>query len=322
MSACDGIGRRPATRKTADGLTPVTPRHVHKNHAEEVYLTHWRSTGRDRFFIRARRPGAHDFYRVGKVFDPLLLCETVRQTFPLLCHDVYDVPLGHQLIWERFGYRVADAAYAGMDRGRELTLDVRCFDVVRRGTRAAALSLHAQVYWGGVPVATADTRFTVQAPAVYRRLRGEHADAGRAMARAVPVPDPDLRTRAGRDLVRDLVLAPRGADGRQLRVDTTHPLYFDHPVDHVPGMVLLEAVHQSVDGADVTALDCTFHRYVELDSHCTITAGPPGAEHDGHGEPGERHSRITAVQGGEVRFTAAVTSRACAVREAAGSGAR
>ncbi|MFL4908746.1 ScbA/BarX family gamma-butyrolactone biosynthesis protein [Streptomyces sp. MMS24-I2-30] len=312
MSARNEIDDRPAAQDVTDDLTPVVPWQVHKDHAEEVYLTDWRPAGRDRFRIRARRPDDHAFYRLGADLDPLLLCETVRQTFPLLCHTAYGVPLGHQLIWERFGYRMADAALAGVDRGRDLTLDVRCFDIDHRGTRPAALSLHARVCWGGEPVATAETRFTVQSPAVYRRLRGGSADAGSAMARAVPVPAPDPRTRSGRNRARDLVLAARGADGRQLRVDTAHPLYFDHPVDHVPGMVLLEAAHQAVGGTDVTALDCIFHRYVELDRPCTITTVPPGEE------DGERRTRIAAVQDGEVRFTATVAARAGAVPEAAG----
>jgi hypothetical protein len=316
MSACNGIDHRRTTSGGATDLTPVAPWHVHKRHAEEVYLTHWRRTGHDAFHIRARRPGAHAFYRVGRAFDPLLLCETVRQTFPLLCHAAYDVPRGHQLIWEHFGYRVDDAAYADVDRGPDVTMDVHCFDISYRGTRPAALSLRAEVRWGDVPVATAETRFTVRSAAVYQRLRGAYAETGAAMARAVPVPAPDPYALAGRARPQDLVLAPPGDDGRQLRVDTTHPVYFDHPVDHVPGMILLEAVHQAVGGADVSALDCAFHRYVELDAPCTIIA----ASTEGNRE--EQRTRITAAQGDTIRFSADVTSRAVLVREATGRAAR
>ncbi|MHC5908639.1 AfsA-related hotdog domain-containing protein, partial [Streptomyces sp. S6] len=44
------------------------------------------------------------------------------------------------------------------------------------------------------------------------------------------------------------VLVARGDDGtvRVAPADPHHPLFFDHPSDHVPGMVLLEAARQAV----------------------------------------------------------------------------
>lgn len=297
----------------ADGTASVEPWQVHKLRSDEVYLTRWRRTAPDAFHIRARRPLLHPFYRGTPDLDPLLLCETVRQTFPLLCHAAYGVPLGHQLIWERLRYDIDAAAYAGVDRGPELELDVRCFDLSYRGKYPAALSLWALVTWGGLPVATADTRFTVQSRAVYQRLRGAYADTEAALAKALPAPAPCAGT--GRRRASDVLLTSPADGGRRLRVDPSHPIYFDHPVDHVPGMLLLEAAHQAVGGA-VSTLDCTFHRYVELDAPCTIVTTPldagPDADPDGDtdarpagtGSGAPRRTRITAVQDGRRRFTA------------------
>ncbi|MEU1287656.1 ScbA/BarX family gamma-butyrolactone biosynthesis protein [Kitasatospora sp. NPDC005856] len=293
------------TADFSDDTAPVEPWQVHKLRPDEVYLTRWRRTGPDAFHIRARRPLRHPLYRVAPDFDPLLLCETVRQTFPLLCHAAYDVPLGHQLIWERIRYDIDDAAYAGADRGPELELHVRCFDLSYRGKHPAALSLWALVTWGGLPVATADTRFTVQSRAVYQRLRGAYADTESAVAKASPAPAPAPCAGTGRHRARDVLLTSPADDGRRLRVDPTHPIYFDHPVDHVPGMLLLEAAHQAVGGA-VSTLDCTFHRYVELDAPCTIVTTPlaPDARPADSGSGVVGRTRVTAVQDGRRHFTA------------------
>lgn len=83
----------------------------------------------------------------------------------------------------------------------------------------------------------------------------------------------------GRLSPTDVVLSPTGEPDRwQLRMDTRHPVLFDHQVDHVPGMVLLEAARQAatavLGGPSIlpVGLDCEFHKYAELDLPCLIDA--------------------------------------------------
>lgn len=306
---------RASTREHADHTRPdgVPQQLVHKTDSGEVYLRKWHRTGPDAFRITARWPERHAFYRTERPCDPLLLCETIRQTFPLLSHAAYEVPMGFQLIWERFAYRIEADAHARPDHGLgpDVVLDAECYDITYRGTRPAALSMRLRISRDGVLVATADTRFAVQAQNAYRRLRGLAVDPARAMAEAPPDAVPVDHRLTGRTRPDDVVLAP-AADGTdmswRLRVDTTHPTLFDHAVDHVPGMLLLEAAHQTArdtagDGpADILGLDCEFYRYVELGSACTVsaTATAPGTAPT-------RQSRVTAEQDGQVRFSATVT---------------
>ncbi|WP_142212826.1 AfsA-related hotdog domain-containing protein [Streptomyces sp. SLBN-118] len=59
--------------------------------------------------------------------------------------------------------------------------------------------------------------------------------------RLLLLPPPACLTPFGRDRFEDVVLAATDRPDRwQLRVDTTHPILFDHLVDHAPGMLLLE----------------------------------------------------------------------------------
>lgn len=61
-----------------------------------------------------------------------------------------------------------------------------------------------------------------------------------------------------------------------MRIDDTHPVLFDHPCDHIPGMLLLEALRQAacarlgVPEAHLVSLGATFHRFAELDERATI----------------------------------------------------
>ncbi|WP_369196628.1 ScbA/BarX family gamma-butyrolactone biosynthesis protein [Streptomyces djakartensis] len=256
----------------------ISPSFTHKTNESEVLLRSWRRTAPDSFTVTAVWPAAHPFYgnRLG-LHDPLLLCETVRQTLPLLSHGAYQVPFGHQLLWKDFDWALDPAAaYADGDPA-ELELHITCDEVTYRRERAAGISLRAEVERGGRRLATARSRFTIQDRTVYNRLRGAYADAAGATARAVPLPPPAGLTAFGRDRFEDVVLAATDLPDRwQLRVDTTHPFFFDHVVDHAPGMLLLEAARQAAlatahpRSAVVTGMDSEFVKYAEMDAPCRL----------------------------------------------------
>ncbi|WP_327678597.1 ScbA/BarX family gamma-butyrolactone biosynthesis protein [Kitasatospora sp. NBC_00458] len=276
------------------GPTAVPKEHVHKRAADEVLLTGWERIAEDSYRISARWPRDHRTYGARNGYhDPMLLVETVRQTFPLLSHVAFEVPMGHHLIWDHFSYALIPAglragardavpAQRGGDRsaGRghdEVQVDAVCQDLVRRGNRVVALTLAYVVTRDGEPIATAQTRFTVQAPAIYRRLRAGRGDAREMMARAVPLAPPIPVARAGRALPREVALSATDRARRwQLRVDTNHPVHFDHPVDHAPGSLLLDAARQAAQALShpapvvAVAMECDFTRYVELDEPCTV----------------------------------------------------
>ncbi|MFD7028474.1 ScbA/BarX family gamma-butyrolactone biosynthesis protein [Streptomyces sp. NPDC059917] len=291
-------------------VTTTVPReYVHKAALAEVLLTGWHRDAQDSFTITAQWPRAHSFYRSQNgLHDPLLFAETVRQIFPLLSHAAYTVPFGHHLIWEYFRYAIAPGAAALQARLRpaEVTLYVNCHDVVQRRGKLGALSLHVEARRDGVWLGSAQTRFSSHAPAIYRRLRADYADVDTALAAAVPVPLPVSPKLVGHELRENVVLAATTSPHRwQLRVDTDHPVLFDHPVDHVPGALMLEAARQAahvVAGparAMAAAMDTKFTRFAELDAPCWVEAEP---------EQGTGRVRVAIHQEGQELFTARVST--------------
>ncbi|MEV7203438.1 ScbA/BarX family gamma-butyrolactone biosynthesis protein [Streptomyces griseoluteus] len=251
---------------------------THKTNPDETLLRSWRRTGTDTFTVTAAWPAAHRFYvsRLG-LYDPLLLSETVRQTLPLLSHGAYRVPFGHQLLWKDFSWTLDPAAALADGDPAELELHIHCHEVTYRRERASAISATVEVERAGRHLATAHSRFTIQDRTVYNRLRGAYADATAATARAVPLPPPAGLSPFGRDRFEDVVLAATDRpDHWQLRVDTTHPVLFDHLVDHAPGMLLLEAARQAALATAhphpmaVTGMDSDFVRYAEMDAPCLL----------------------------------------------------
>ncbi|MFD4951882.1 MULTISPECIES: ScbA/BarX family gamma-butyrolactone biosynthesis protein [unclassified Streptomyces] len=256
--------------------TAIPRSYTHKRDASEVLLSNWCRRGADSYAVEAGWPEQHVFYetRLG-MHDPMLLCETVRQTLPLLSHGAYEVPLGHQLLWQDFAWEL-DADALRSDGGAVgIDLRITCTDVKRRKARASALALRLELVRDSTVLAVARTRFTIQDRTVYERLRGRYADI--PGLQAVPLPSPASPERVGRSSFEDVVLSPTDSSTRwQLRVDRAHPILFDHPVDHAPGMLLLEAARQAAqamvhpDAAVVVGMSVVFARYAEFDTTCWI----------------------------------------------------
>ncbi|GAA0475044.1 ScbA/BarX family gamma-butyrolactone biosynthesis protein [Streptomyces olivaceiscleroticus] len=292
-------------------LTTTVPReYVHRSAVTEVFLTDWHGSGPNAWTVTAQWPRAHSFYGPARgMHDPVMLAETARQAAILLSHVGHDVPLGHPAIWGRLRYSVTPAALALHSAPADLELHITDHDIVRRGSRLATMRQVYSVLRDGQELGTVDGTLSCHTPAVYRRLRGAYADLEQALARTIPLPEAIDPALVGRDRTADVVLSPATGKNRwQLRIDTTHPVLFDHPVDHAPGMLMIEAARQVAYAAAgdtpslAVAMDCSFVRYAELDAPCWIRAEAAGRD-----EAGLPRIAVTAEQHGCAVFTATVT---------------
>jgi len=272
---------------------PVPRRFVHRQAVSEVLLTGFAADGEDRFLVAAQLPRGHSFYRShGGRHDPILLAETIRQTGLMIGHAGYGVPFGHAFIMDRLSYRIDAEGLRCGSAPAELVLAVTCHDVRRRGSRPASLSFTVELHRGLERIGTGTGSLTCLSPAVYARIRGlggYHAPSpdgpaaldGAASPAALPTA---VRPESvGRTSVEDVVLAelPGGPEGSWLlRADQSHPVLFDHPVDHLPGMVLVEAMRQALYArtgpVGPTELDVSFHAYAALDVPTVVRVLPAG----------------------------------------------
>ncbi|MFD7132336.1 ScbA/BarX family gamma-butyrolactone biosynthesis protein [Streptomyces sp. NPDC059894] len=285
---------RPRQLADVPALTATVPRQlVHRAAVAETLLTGWRRTGADRFSVTAQWPRAHGLHVSSdwSAYDPLLVVETIRQSGTLITHAEYGVPLDHQFVLQEFEVGTVAAQLAVGALPAEPQVDVVFTDVQYRGRRPSSVRYTAHVLREGERVATADVAFICVGGPVYRRLRGGRTPD---TVTAVPVPAGLTAAVVGRALPSDVVLAATGRPDRwQLRVDTAHPVFFDHPLDHVPGMLLLEGARQAArlrtgPARAPVAYHAHFHRYAELDEPVWIEAmGARGADVQVLGVQGE-----------------------------------
>lgn len=282
---------------------PVPRKYVHRAAVAEVLITGFAAdTVPDNFLLAAQWPRGHSFYRPACGFhDPLLFAETIRQTALMTCHAGYGAPFGTVTIMRDVNYRIDAKALVRGDTPTNLIIMLRCADVVRR--RGGALVGYrgtVELRCGTVTVGTGSGEIQCVSAAVYQRMRPAVLPAQRgAAAPSAPVLAPPVAPAlVGKQSAEDVVLTPGDGEHRWwLRCDTGHPVLFDHPVDHVPGMVLIEAMRQAVQCAAyprrvmLTSLTSHFERFVEL--------GQP-AEVRAFVEPGGHGVRVEIAQNGSV----------------------
>jgi len=293
-------------------LTTTVPRElVHRAAVAEVVLTGWRRLGEARFAMTAQWPRGHSFFTPvnGTHHDPLIAAETIRQAGALLAHAEFGVPMTHRFLLEELAFTVRPEEIRVGERPAALDLDVTCSQIRRRGRRLAGMRVEASVLREGRLAARGRFSFSTISAGGYRRLRPQHVlDAAYRPLPPAPAAAPAA---VGRLCPADVVLSPAdGPDSWHLRADTGHPALFDHPADHAPGMLLLEAARQAataaLDRAPVLplALDCAFLGHVELDRPCLIeTRLLPGAAPDS-----PQTVLVTGRQEDRPAFTSALTA--------------
>ncbi|RMI40625.1 ScbA/BarX family gamma-butyrolactone biosynthesis protein [Streptomyces triticirhizae] len=282
---------------------------VHRAAVSEVLLTGIREGGTDTFLVGAQWPRGHSYYgSVGNRWhDPMLLAETIRQAVLLISHQKMGIPLDYHFLSHATSYEVDPSEVLMADRPADVLLVATLTGIRRRGTTVAGFEVNVECHRDGRLLGQGHMSMTCVPETTYRRLRGARADA-RAARPAAPVVPPES---VGRNDESDVVLTLNPRDGAwALVADPDHPVLFDHPVDHVPGMVVLEGARQAAlatlnnTWGVATGCSVTFERFVEFDAPCLVTVGEVAA-----GPDGEQVVPVDFAQGGSTAASASVAVR-------------
>ncbi|WP_405792593.1 AfsA-related hotdog domain-containing protein [Streptomyces sp. NBC_01506] len=298
----------------------------------------------ERFAAAALLPSGHPHYGgltgpAGNRPDPMLLLECCRQAETYAAHALFGVEQGVGFILRGLSVRTfpdahggqgpaADAPSAtastalserGVGAGPASRLVMAC-QVREPGQRRGAVSSLDYTFdvWAGAGrIARIVLRVGYAAPRVYAALRARRRGGPPPTSRTAPPPvagtpvEPSLagRLRATDCVLLDLATGPAAEVTAALRVPVENVSYFDHPHDHVPGMVLVEAARQLATAAvgvwdaapgrpaGMTAVEAEFSQYAELDAPTVLSAVP----HDDHGAPSRSRGIEVVLRQGTTR---------------------
>ncbi|MET4924391.1 ScbA/BarX family gamma-butyrolactone biosynthesis protein [Streptomyces sp. PSRA5] len=221
---------------------------VHRTSAAEVLLTDVRPGGqRNVFDAAASWPRSHPtFPRDGaELHSPLIVVETMRQLGIYLPLRHYAVPPEFRLLITDLFFRIDPDAEP---RATANSTDVSCRAAVTDirtgpGGTVTGLRMQVSIRVGARVFARVGGGARFVSPERYAAIRGPRATAPPAIATS-SCDRPEIG-RIGVADARDVMIAVDGGAVRLQPADLRHPFFFDHPSDHVPGMVLLEAARQA-----------------------------------------------------------------------------
>lgn len=239
-------------------VMPVPDHATHKVSPAERLLPSFRRYG-ERVVFDARVPRDHPYYSEAGFGSALLQAELLRQSTIAFTHLVHSVPEGWAFVMRRMRlerYRHLEDA--------ELAVSVTATAVDARPRHIRALSSEVLFEQNGRLVGRGWGELRVTNPGVYARLRGNAA-----------LPSPALRHAAHAKGI-SLSHVQGGSNEWRLEYDVSNDFYFDHPMDHVPGMLLFSAACMAAasrGGGEVAAFDGRFSRYVEFTESLRLSLG-------------------------------------------------
>ena len=325
--ALDGLEAGRVTPAALD-MTPraTVPRFlVHKLAVHEVLLTEHRRLGETSFALSAQVPVMHGFYSDGRTdyHDLMLLTELLRQSGILLAHEYHGIEFGNMFVFRGLGFGVHDVGATRIDGGaKDALMLVEISDKKEYKGALGGYVVTARIFLDGIEAASGWAGVNFMAPDAYRGFRdkvrsGRDLESGANDATVLPG-DPRL---CGKHDPRNAVLSELRPDGdwdreASVLVDLGHRCLFDHALDHIPGMLLLEAAKQMAVAtvADTTgeppellaplSVDGTFKTFAELELPLACRARVvPGGDptHDGREVEIELFQPDMPVSGGLVR---------------------
>jgi hypothetical protein len=229
----------------------------------------------------------------------LFYTEAGRQASLAISHAFLDVSTEDVFIFEGSDAELADGAWKAARRPASdaVLIEIGITDVTRRRNGAVARVVAEHAMWIDAHLVFRGTgAWTIHPAALFQRLRkssaartGPAAPDGPPGGTAAPTPA-RIPHASGANVV---ISSPQyreatGEFASSLIVDDTHPYFFDHPCDHVPGMLLLEACTQlakatlagasgAAERAAVSSYRITFAQFVECGVPTLLSARADGA---------------------------------------------
>jgi hypothetical protein len=229
---------------------------VHRAAVSEVFLTGAIRSSDRHFHCLAQLPRTHSYFsehtHSAAHYDMLLLLEVFRQASIYISHAFLDVSAEDKFIYlDSVTSLVQRSLLVVGDRPASAVIDVTVVDeYVRHGVRAG-VTLDMELSIDGEVVARHERMSIRWMPGTsWKKMRakgiaGVPVDADESIQR----PAPQSPRLVGRQWLNNVVIGRNltespGELSASLIVDRNNPAIFDHPLDHIPGMLLLEGFRQ------------------------------------------------------------------------------
>ncbi|MCW8375473.1 ScbA/BarX family gamma-butyrolactone biosynthesis protein [Streptomyces justiciae] len=265
---------------------------VHRTSVAEVFVTDSAAIGEETFLVAAQLPRGHLIGENAPMYDYTLLIEVVRQAGVLVAHEHLDVELGSAFIFRSLNLRTVGLTQLRIGATPAHVLVTMTVHPRRnKAGRIQGFTFSGNVALDGQVAMSGNGALLIVSQRAYRTLRAKRRTAATDLA--LPRFTPAAPSAVGRSEARNVVItapvvASEARVSAQLVLDASHPHMFDHPLDHVPGHLQMEAARQLAIAAvaqlhglsprtlTISAIETEFTDYAELDQVTELRATVQG----------------------------------------------
>ncbi|KZF06151.1 hypothetical protein A2J03_25300 [Rhodococcus sp. EPR-157] len=257
----------------------TVPRHlVHRHAVAEVFVTDYRFEPEAAYEVGIQLPPAHRIFDTSSGHhDPLSVAEAFRQAVVLLCHTRYHIPSHHSLLMETFSLNML-GSHGIPTTSAPLAFDLTVNKLSYRDDAVSGVDVSGTLSDGSKDIARCNAVARGVSPDGYRRIRRGRENQYPSR-RTTPPGSVTVRPgRVGRLSEPDVLISAN--DARRVMFcdpDPQNSALLDHPVDHIPGMVVFEAARQAVryrsgnPAAQIHTLSAVFPQFTEWETPCEIS---------------------------------------------------
>ncbi|WP_179276192.1 ScbA/BarX family gamma-butyrolactone biosynthesis protein [Rhodococcus sp. 06-235-1A] len=282
---------------------------VHRQHVGEVFLTDYRLSDSAADQIAVQLPASHRIFRpTNKRHDPLVVAESFRQAVIMLCHTKFAVMPHFKFMMEQFEFELVGELKI-RSAPMPLVLDMTTNQVDTRDGTVSRVDIAGVLREGPRILAHCNAIARCVTPESYSRIRSGRdtyvADLRARPPGSVVIPASSV----GRSEEQDVLIAVNlPAEELYCAPDPRNYALFDHPLDHIPGMVIFDAAIQALryrtndPALQLTRLAATFPRFTEWDNTCDLAVSFAPADHE------RKRSCVTFTQSERVTAQLNVTT--------------
>ena len=229
---------------------------VHKNSLDNVFLTDIKHHGESWFLCGGRVPKTHCFFNRGgrsAASDLLFYVEMGRQASIAISHSFFNLSFDHAFVFDQSEITLLEPTWRSTKQRRRdcIAIEVKIREKEWRPNGAISRLVADYAYYDDEEqFLSAKGAWSMQTAALFQRLRrlsNRSALAGHENESSGPAV---TASSCDSKVEPNAVISPPERNGSgadftaRLIVDPNHPFFFDHPCDHVPGMLLIEGCGQ------------------------------------------------------------------------------
>lgn len=265
----------------------IDRRYVHRQAINEVFITDSQQVDSNHFIFSAMLPKSHmyfnDFPELSdghRCYDAMLLLEVFRQTSIYVTHKYYDVPLSAKFIFNNAEFKILNYPLLEiMQKPLYSVIPVKITNLKYRKKILVGYTLEMTLLINNIACAQKRMGIGWMDDTVWKKLRAKNENLPSLNYNIIK---PANCTSVGRFFPRNVVIGDvqmkDHALSATLIVDQSYSSIFDHPLDHIPGMFIIEACRQAALLAvnaykDIPAnqlilynCDISFQQFCELSS--------------------------------------------------------